>query len=82
MDNFVEVRQVRIACAGSIVSDFTGFNVDAQFEFQNGQVWVPAEYKYNYHYALRPVAMVVNGVNGYTLHVEQMSQPLVVRRVS
>lgn len=38
MDEAVEVARVKVACGGSIVSDFTGFDADSQFEFQNGQI--------------------------------------------
>lgn len=80
MDDAVEVTRAQIVCEGSILSDFTGFNADARFELHTGQVWVPAEYKYNYHYAFRPSAMVVYGVKGYMLHVDGMSESSVVRR--
>lgn len=77
----VSVIQVYIEAEGQIVSDFCGFNSDVQFDFQNGQTWKPAEYKYQYHYAYRPEAMVVAGPGGPTLHVEGMNSSLHVRRV-
>ena len=76
----VQVIRAQIVCEGIIVSEFTGFNDDARFEFQNGQIWVPAAYKYQYHYAHRPDAMVVQGVGGLRLHVEDMNDSLAVRR--
>lgn len=76
----VPVVQVFIEVEGQIVSQFRGFKNDAQFEFQNGQIWKPAEYKYQYHYAYRPNAMVVAGVGGSILHVEGMTSSLRVRR--
>jgi len=80
MDEPIEVVRVDIAVEGTIVSDFSGYNQDMKFEFQNGQVWEQAEYKYSYHYAYRPHAVVVNGVNGYELHVDGMSETVRVRR--
>jgi hypothetical protein len=66
---------------GAIVSDFTGFNQGMKFEFQNGQIWEQAEYKYSYHYTYRPQAMVVDGLNGCELHVDGLSDTVRVRRL-
>lgn len=74
------VRRVSVVEEGIITSKFTGFSRDARFTFQNGRTWVPAEYKYAYHYAHRPDAMVVDGVNGLELVVSGMSETLRVRR--
>ncbi len=82
MDEPVAVVRVSIIEDGPIVSDFKGFSQDARFEFQNGRVWVPAEYKYKYHYAHRPHAIVVDGINGTELSVDGMEGTLRVRRGS
>lgn len=82
MDEPVAVVRVSLAEDGPIVSDFNGYSQDARFVFQNGHVWVPAEFKYNYHYAHRPHAIVVNGINGTELSVEGMEENLRVRRGS
>lgn len=81
MGQAVPVVPVHIAVEGSIISDFSGFGGETQFEFQNGQIWEAAEYKYQYHYAHRPNAMIVSGPGGYSLHVEGMSASLRVRRI-
>lgn len=81
MDEPIEVVPVEIIVEGQIVSDFNGFDGDAKFEFDNGQVWQQAEYKYSYHYSYRPDAMVVNGINGQVLHVDGMSESVGVRRI-
>lgn len=80
MEEPIEVVQATILEQGIIVSDFNGFDGDARFEFQSGQVWEQTEYKYKYHYAHRPPAMVVNGINGVVLHVEGMDESVRVRR--
>lgn len=80
MTDPVEVVRVDIVVEGPIVSDFSGFNQDMKFEFPNGQVWEQVDYRYNYHYAYRPHGMVVNGINGYELHVDGMSEAVRVRR--
>lgn len=80
MADSVEVVRVRIVEEGTIVSDFKGFSGDAKFQFQGSTTWIPAEYKYNYHYAYRPHAMVIDGVNGCELFVEGMQDTVRVRR--
>ncbi len=80
MSQPIPVVRVNLVEDGTIVSNFTGFFQDARFEFQNGRIWLPAEYKYCYHYAYRPPAIIVDGVNGLELAVEGMSETLRVRR--
>jgi hypothetical protein len=70
-----------IVCEGVIISDFTGFDGDSEFEFDNGQVWKQAEYKYAYHYAYRPEAVVIDGRAGLILKVEGMDETVAVRRL-
>jgi hypothetical protein len=82
MSEPIAVVRVSIAEEGTIVSNFAGFSQDARFQFQNGRIWVPAEYKYSYHYAHRPEAVVVDGIDGYELSVEGMSETLRVRRAN
>ncbi len=77
----VPVIQVEVVKEGQIVSDFKGFDGSSLFQFQDESVWQQAEYKYNYHYAYRPDAMIVNGVNGLQLHVDGMDETVLVRRV-
>lgn len=81
MSSAVEVVRVSIETEGVIVSEFRGFNSDAQFHFDNGQVWVQAENKYEYEYSHRPEALIISGVNSHTLHVEGMSETVAVRRI-
>ncbi|MFA6392725.1 MAG: hypothetical protein WCW54_01405 [Candidatus Paceibacterota bacterium] len=76
----IEVIKVDIIQEGPIVSNFKGFFQNARFEFQNGNIWEQAEYKYNYHYAFRPHAVIINGVNGYELSVDGMSETVRVKR--
>jgi hypothetical protein len=80
MSETISVARVSLVEDGPIVSDFSGFHRDAVFQFQNGRIWMPAEYKYHYHYAHRPHASVVDGVNGYELGVEGMDVTIRVRR--
>ncbi len=77
----IEVIRVSKLQSGPIVSDFKGFFQDAKFEFQNGTIWEQSEYKYSYHYAYRPEATVIDGINGTELSVDGMSETVQVRRV-
>jgi hypothetical protein len=81
MDEPIEVVRVNVLEDGIIVSDFGGFDGNSQFEFDNGHVWKQAEYKYSYHYAYRPHAIIIDGIGGVTLHVEDMTDEVLVRRV-
>ena len=76
----IEVIKVDVLQDDYIVSNFKGFFQNARFEFQNGSVWEQAEYKYNYHYAHRPHALVIDGINGIELSVDGMSETVRVRR--
>jgi hypothetical protein len=80
MDESIEVVRANVLEEGTIVSDFNGFDGESRFEFASGRVWAQAEYKYCYHYAYRPHAMVVDGVDGTVLHVEGMNETVRVRR--
>jgi hypothetical protein len=73
MDEPIEVVRVNVLEDGVIVSDFDGFDGSSRFEFESGRVWEQAEYKYSYHYAYRPHAIVVDGISGVVLQVEGMT---------
>lgn len=77
----VPVKEVRCLEEGVIVSDFKGYDGQSTFQFENGHVWVQAQYKYCYHYAYRPNALIVDGINGLELHVDGMEETVRVRRV-
>jgi hypothetical protein len=80
MDEAIEVVQVSIVEEGTIVSDFKGFDGSSKFTFSSGRVWEQAEYKYKYQYLNRPQAIVVDGLNGYELHIEGVDETVRVRR--
>ncbi len=82
MDEPIEVVRVSLVTEGTIVSDFNGFNHNMVFEFQNGQKWEQTESKYKYHYAYRPHAIVVDGINGKVLHVTGMDENVRVQKIN
>jgi hypothetical protein len=77
----VEVVRASVVEDGTIVSDFSGFDGSSKFQFENGHIWEQAEYKYSYHYAYRPHATIVDGINGRELSVDGMSETVRVNRV-
>lgn len=80
MDEPIEVVRASIVEEGIIVSDFNGFDGSSRFEFESGRVWEQAEYKYSYHYAYRPCAIVVDGIEGVVLYVDGLNEHVRVRR--
>ncbi len=80
MDEPIEVVRVNVLEEGAITSDFNGFDGRSEFEFESGRIWKQAEYKYSYHYAYRPRALVVDGVDGIILQVDGMSDSVRVQR--
>jgi hypothetical protein len=79
MDEPIEVVRASVVDEGAIVSDFNGFDRSSRFQFESGRVWEQAEYKYSYHYAYRPQAIIVDGVDGVVLQVEGMNEHVRVR---
>lgn len=68
-----------IIYSGKIDSDFEGFDDNQIFKMSNGTYWVQAHYKYWYHYAYRPNAVIYEENGQYILSVADHSIP--VRRI-
>jgi hypothetical protein len=81
MQDEIPVVPVAVLCEGTIVSEFNGFEGDSVFEFNNGQRWTQSQYKYSYHHAYRPEAIVIEGIDGTTMSVEGMDERVGVRRI-
>lgn len=81
MSSPIEVVRAKLVVEGAITSDFKGFNDQMKFEIDNAQVWVQAEYKYSHHYAYRPHALIISGINGTELQVDGMNETVQVRRI-
>ena len=65
-----------------IASDFSGCSGSSIYQLVNGQMWQQSDYRYEYHYAYRPEARIVEENGRNLLFVEGLSAPVVVRRVS
>lgn len=70
----------QIIYQGKIYSDFEGFNQDVIFKMSNGTYWVQAKYKYWYHYAYRPEAVITQEDGRYILYVA--GQSIEVRKLN
>lgn len=67
---------------GQLKGAFRGFkDRETVFEFQGGGKWRQNEYRYDYYYAYMPDAKVVDGPDGYQLHVDGMDEPVEVVRI-
>jgi len=69
------------AIESSISGDFNGFDGDAVFKLQNGQIWEQAEYEYDYEYAFQPDVTIYETSGGCKMKVEDMDETVLVKRV-
>lgn len=71
-----------VAEEGQLKGAFKGFkDRDTIFDFHAGGTWQQNEYKYLYQYAYMPFAKVVDEGGRYMLHVEDVNEPVEVKRV-
>ena len=61
---------------------FKGWTGRGVYRLANGQVWKQVHYKYSYHYAYAPRAVLWQDGSTYYLEVEGMSDMIEVRRGS
>lgn len=67
---------------GQLDGEFNGFEDEkVTFEFSNGNKYQQDEYKYNYHYAYRPDAKVIDTNGSLYLEVDGMSEKVRVKQV-
>jgi hypothetical protein len=76
MSRPVRVRRVPSARL-NVVSDWKGWDGKTEVELSDGSHWQQVEYLYEYRYAHRPWAILIDN----TLQVEGMSRPVRVRRI-
>lgn len=69
----------QIVYQGKICSDFEGFDQDKIFKMSNGTYWVQSKYRYWYHYAYRPDAIITQEDGRYILSV--VGQSIEVKRL-
>ena len=71
---------LRTIFKGKIDDDFEGFDDGNVYKMSNGTYWVQAKYRYWYHYAYRPDAIITEDQGRYVLTVKGQSIP--VRQLS
>jgi len=65
-----------------ITNDFRGCSGHSVYRLMNGQIWQQVRYRYQYLYAYRPEARIIEANGSYLLEVAGLSEPVVVRRAS
>ena len=81
VDRSVYVTPVEQFTKTCIASDFEGWTGDAVFEMCNGEVWQQVQYRYRYHYAVRPHALLYATSGGVRLQVDGMDESIRVVRL-
>jgi hypothetical protein len=73
---------VSIIVDGQLKGAFKGFkDRETVFEFFGGGKWRQNEYKYQYHYAYKPRAKVIDRSGAYYLQVDGIAESVQVVRV-
>lgn len=67
---------VRVIYNGKIDGEFDGFNGDKLFKMANGTYWIQGQYRYWYHYAYRPDALITEESGRYILTVKGQAIPV------
>ena len=62
-----------------IAGTFWGWLGEAAYRLENGQIWKMVQYRYEYHHAVRPRAIVWRNGSDYYLEVTGMTEPVRVR---
>lgn len=57
------------AIESNIEGDFSGWNSEAIYKLDNGQIWQQASYHYHYHYAYHPKVVIYQSVAGCRMRV-------------
>lgn len=74
------------SASGSLIEtqidgEFHGWDGETVFKLANGQIWQQSEYDYDYEYAYRPDVMIYKTDTGYKMKVEDVSDPVSVKRL-
>jgi hypothetical protein len=64
-----------------IDGDFEGWDYEAIFKLQNGQMWMQTSSRYRYRYKFSPGVVIVKIGNEYQMQVDGMDERVTVRRL-
>jgi hypothetical protein len=81
-DGSALVKKLEVVYEGNIAGDFEGWDTDAVFELDGGQIWRQTSYQYSYSYAYRPRAIIFANGSGYRMIVEGMQETIDVERLN
>jgi len=76
MEEFETIRRSKID------GEFEGFNDQVLFKLMDGSYWIQDEYKYWYHYAYCPEAVILRGKGRLFIQVDGGSEIVPVREIS
>ncbi len=71
---------MQLVAQSRIHGEFNGWNGQSMYQFQNGQRWKQAHYRYRYIYKYMPRAKVWRQGSRYYLEVEGMNEMIEVQR--
>jgi hypothetical protein len=71
------MAEERVLRRSWIADEFEGFDDEMLFRLDDGSCWLQDEYRYWYHYAYRPEALIV--LRGGRFHIEVAGQSVPVR---
>lgn len=64
-----------------IDGDFNGWEGETIYKLQNGQVWQQSSYHYAYHYSYSPKVTIYKSNGFFYMQVEDMDDPVQVKRL-
>jgi len=70
---------MRVLFELQIEDEFNGWDEGAIFKFDNGNVYIQDEYKYNYYYEYRPLATVYSKDGQMYMKVDGLSESVRIR---
>ena len=76
MDDFEIIRKTQID------GDFEGFDDEVIFKLMDGSYWIQDEYKYWYHYAYFPEALILRGNGKLYIQVDGQSEIVPVSEIT
>src|SRR5260221_425800 len=62
--------------------EFGGFDDEVLFKLEDGSYWIQAEYKYWYHYAYCPKAVILTSNGRYYIQIDDQDEIVEVHQIS
>jgi hypothetical protein len=75
------MAEFEIVKGSQIDGDFEGFDDEVLFKLMDGTYWIQDEYKYWYHYAYCPEAVILKKGDRFYIQVNRQRETVPVRQV-